>query len=458
MPSKCQECNSEASYGPPDVKSRTVCAKHKKPGMIYKKKLPKGCLEPGCSIHRPAFNYEGEKKGIYCVAHKLDKMINVLVKPESKCVECKVKSPTFGLPDGKATHCGKCRTKLKLDLVDLVSNLCDVDGCQTNATRGFPGEKPTKCKKHAQMNMIDVKNKKCQHPGCDKQPTYGLDKCTHCIEHKTDEMVDIKHDTEHCSEPDCKTRATYGFIGEKASRCKEHIEDGMVDTVSKMCITCNMIQPVYNYKNVKPPLYCNNCKLHGMVNIMCSNCASCGLFYVKSKDGLCSYCNPDAHHQTREATVVDFLRSKGLSFIHNKSVGKVCGSYRPDIKIDCLTHLVIVEVDEDQHAQYDDSCEIARMLNIYQAEGLPCVFLRYNPDQFKIGNEKRAHIVKQQVRLEILYKEIQKWVMRVPNSNIKVFRLFYTTKTEEFVEKFRIKEIVRAMYEHEKETWEKFLQ
>jgi len=91
-------------------------------------------------------------------------------------------------------------------------------------------------------------------------------------------------------------------------------------------------------------------------------------------------------HAEPEMINVNSLKENNISFIHNKSVGFVCGNYRPDIKIDAGTHFVIVEVDEDQHRQYDSSCEIVRMLNIYQAEGMRCVFLRYNPDVFRDEN------------------------------------------------------------------------
>jgi len=83
--------------------------------------------------------------------------------------------------------------------------------------------------------------------------------------------------------------------------------------------------------------------------------------------------------------------------IHNKPVGGECGKYRPDFLYDATTHFVIVEVDEDQHRGYDPECERIRMINIVQALGLRCVFVRYNPDGFKIGGktvrayEKKRH-------------------------------------------------------------------
>jgi len=70
----------------------------------------------------------------------------------------------------------------------------------------------------------------------------------------------------------------------------------------------------------------------------------------------------------------------------------------------------------------------------------------------------RCVIVKQELRLDTLYQEIQKWTLKIPNSYIKVYRLFYTTKNEAYIEKFKIKDIIRAMFENEKKSWEKHLE
>jgi hypothetical protein len=83
--------------------------------------------------------------------------------------------------------------------------------------------------------------------------------------------------------------------------------------------------------------------------------------------------------------------------IHDKPVGGDCGKYRPDFRYDALTHFVVVEVDEDQHKGYDPECERIRMINIVQAVGMRCVFVRYSPDAFHIDGktirvyEKKRH-------------------------------------------------------------------
>ena len=56
---------------------------------------------------------------------------------------------------------------------------------------------------------------------------------------------------------------------------------------------------------------------------------------------------------------------------------------RPDFVWDCKTHYVILEVDEFQHNDRPCECEQTCMVNVTQSLGRPCLWVRYNPDDFK---------------------------------------------------------------------------
>jgi hypothetical protein len=50
-----------------------------------------------------------------------------------------------------------------------------------------------------------------------------------------------------------------------------------------------------------------------------------------------------------------------------------------------LTHVVIIEVDEEQHKY--TPCEDTRIIKIWEdLAKRPCVFLRFNPDKYKDAN------------------------------------------------------------------------
>lgn len=460
MPSKCkfindngEKCGKYASYALPN-KALSRCATHKEPNMINPRTDKRCCIHPdhisGKSV-RASFNDPTESLPKYCKAHAQPNMINFNTR-NNMCKGCHKKQPSYGLLGEKATHCSKCALP---DMVDVISKLCEEKGCRKNPTRGYIGEKASRCKAHALPEMIDVKNKKCVQ--CSKQPTFGIIKPTHCIEHKSDEMNDLKHTSERCEQ--CKKRASYGY-GKKPTRCTEHREEEMKDVVSKMCCKCGEKQavfgetmdklycklckkdsmknikakmcekcgekqPVYNYKSERIGRFCCGCKKDNMVDVINPHCISCNLFMVRHPNKFCSYCSPTStlRQKTKEMEVVNFLKEEGIDFIHNKSVGFVCGNYRPDIKIDVGTHLVIVEIDEGQHAQYDQNCELARMLNIQQAEGLNCVFLRYNPDVFKINN--KAVKIHTKTRLQTLLEHVKIHMKRIPEDYMTIYRLYY---------------------------------
>lgn len=51
------------------------------------------------------------------------------------------------------------------------------------------------------------------------------------------------------------------------------------------------------------------------------------------------------------------------------------------------THYVILEVDEKQHKSCNVECECNRMVNIGQSLGQTVMFIRYNPNKYKIKNQ-----------------------------------------------------------------------
>ena len=160
-----------------------------------------------------------------------------------------------------------------------------------------------------------------------------------------------------------------------------------------------------NYLNAKTKVIII-CKKHGEFNMKpdyhirgnsgcqkCNYCPSCQLWRTWGK--LCEYCKPKSknklYQKTKEYAVVKYLKEKlpDYDFIHNKSVGSECtkndkqisnGHLFPDIIFDCDFYHLIVEVDEHKHRAANYKCEEQRMYNIIAKLGLPCIFIRYNPD------------------------------------------------------------------------------
>ncbi len=126
---------------------------------------------------------------------------------------------------------------------------------------------------------------------------------------------------------------------------------------------------------------------------------------------------------TKEMIVVNFLKNNNIEFTHNKSIGIECGNYRPDILIDCNSHFIIIEIDENQHEGYDKNCEMARMNNIYISLGLPTIFLRYNPDAFTQNNIIKK--IKKNDRLNILLDRVNYYKQNIITEPIIIEKIFY---------------------------------
>ncbi len=124
----------------------------------------------------------------------------------------------------------------------------------------------------------------------------------------------------------------------------------------------------------------------------CILCPSCGLWRTLGR--LCVYCKPKnqnkLYQKTKEMEIVKFLKQNlpDNDFIHNKSVSSDCtGTHLfPDILFDLIFYNLIIEIDEHKHRGANYQCDEKRMYDIITKLGLPCIFIRYNPDN-KLSNK-----------------------------------------------------------------------
>jgi len=169
------------------------------------------------------------------------------------------------------------------------------------------------------------------------------------------------------------------------------------------------------------------CKEHGEFNKQpanfilgqscpkCNMCPSCG-FYRTGGELCSSTCNDIAikkyREKSKEWVVVRYLQEKlpDYDFIHNKSVGSHCtkdekensnGHLFPDIRFDCDFYHLIVEIDEHKHRGADYKCDKQRMYDIISKLGLPCIFIRYNPDSKESNKEILLEKVQEYLELDI---------------------------------------------------------
>jgi hypothetical protein len=221
----------------------------------------------------------------------------------------------------------------------------------------------------------------------------------------------------------------------------------MIDIKNKKCrhIDCKKI-PYFNFADKKTAIFCKNHALDEMINVRDKTCKNswCTTLANPKYKGYCLRCFihefPDQeiarHYKIKETHVADYLREIFPDkFTFDKTVGG-CSKRRPDAYIDLLTHIIILECDENQHKDYDTTCEISRINELFTDLGdRPIVFIRFNPDaydnkpsSFKYHKTSGVPIIRNSEewngRLESLKNCINKYIHNIPSETIFEY-LFY---------------------------------
>jgi len=223
----------------------------------------------------------------------------------------------------------------------------------------------------------------------------------------------------------------------------------------KKCIVCKKKRPNFANPGDKVAQQCGDCKLDGMEDIKHPKCKSewCSTgISNKQYEGYCAYCYrhlfPDKpmarNYKTKESAVVQYVKEHfpEMDIITDKIIQGGCSKRRPDILIDTGEQIVIIEIDENQHTDYDCSCENKRIMELSQdVQHRPIVFIRFNPDYYKQNNKNISscwHINKQGIccikktkqkewndRLLALHNSVYYWTKHTTHKMVEIIQLFY---------------------------------
>ena len=374
------------------------------------------CVNYGCN-YVPKFNYEGLFNKVYCKKHSTPEMVNY-----------------------------------------FANKICKRSGCDTYSGYNFRGLKVRLyCGKHKLDGMVDVKNKTCITDGCDTLSIYnvrGLKFGLYCKKHKLDGMVDITNKT--CITVDCDTQPHHNIRGLKVGLyCKKHKLDGMVNVITKSCNSdgCDT-QPAYNVRGLKNGLYCVKHKLEGMIDVISKTCITdlCDTRVSNKYRGYCVRCfihtfpteTVSRNYKTKERNVVDCIKQMfpDLDWKEDMKISCGCSRRRPDMLLDIVYCVIVIEIDENQHTDYDSNCESKRMMEISNdVGGRPVVFIRFNPDKYTNGSVKitscwgvganglsvikKCKINEWKERTDALNKQIKYCIDNPSDKMIEVVHLFY---------------------------------
>ncbi len=216
----------------------------------------------------------------------------------------------------------------------------------------------------------------------------------------------------------------------------------------------------------KRKLYCKICAgsqicEHGKYKSRCKMCGGtdlcksswCETTGSRKYNGYCLPCciqicpeiQVSHNYKTKERDVVDRITQTftGFTWVADKKIQDGCSLRRPDLLLDMGTHIIIVEIDENKHTDYDCSCEHKRLMQISQdLQHRPIVFIRFNPDAYtnqdgalikscwRLSKQGVMLIIKNkqkewEERIDVLKQQIQYWIDNPTDKTIEIVELFY---------------------------------
>ncbi|VVB54445.1 Uncharacterised protein [uncultured archaeon] len=274
----------------------------------------------------------------------------------------------------------------------------------------YPNEtKGLYCKAHKLEGMTARKGAKCV---CGEIAYYAEDnkdkrtlKPTHCSEHRSEDMIVVTATCKECwDERKERVRPLFNIKGSTTGKyCREHAKPGM-RFVGTYCTLCDY--DIVSSRTFCFPL-CQNCWLELHPDDERAQ-------HIQHKQNLFTeeFKKEFEDTFTPEQVIYDRIMPNGIS------------KRRGDIVINCYTHYVVVELDENQHRHpsYTPECTETRINNLVEdGKCKPMAFIHFNPDGYKEGNKSTE---------SCFQKREGKWVLNQKEWTRRLTAVF--DKVEEF--------------------------
>jgi hypothetical protein len=351
--------------------------------------------------------------------------------------------------------CGECNVsdkesiKLKKKYVDkkcehnITKKICKI--CNPKAYCEHDKLK-NNCKDCGGMNICEHRKQKSQCKEC-----CGISFCIHgkykstCKDCKGSNICIHNKNKGYCKE--CSS-LNYCEHNREKRRCKICKGSGICihDKQKRKCFECKGNE-ICIHKKQKP-----QCKLCGGSSLCKSEW--CEKIANKKYEGYCLFCYvnlfPDKpitrNYKTKEKDVVDRILKlfPNFTWITDKKIQDGCSRRRPDLLLDMGSHIIIVEIDENAHTNYDCSCENKRLMEISQdLLHRPIIFIRFNPDDYmnKDGNKIKScwklnmttgligldqkKLKEWEERINSLVEQINYWIKNSTEKTVEIVELFY---------------------------------
>lgn len=317
-----------------------------------------------------------------------------------------------------------CRHHKHDTMVDVI-HVCRYNECVETAVSNYPRNKHRLyCETHALPGMVrhDSKIPCYGEQSCRTAPSFNFPGSTvrrYCKRHALQGMINV---TVSCRSPGCRTTASYNFPNCRGVRyCRTHATEGMTNVTKVLCKTPLCETQISNHR------------YEGM-------CLRCFMYTYPNRPVSKSY-------KTKEYSVVEHVQRcfPELDWIHDRVIPGGESKRRPDLYVDLSDRVVVVEIDENMHRDYECPCENKRLMEIsLDVKHRPLVFVRFNPDQYYTcdgtsvpscwGTDnnglpaiKRCKRDEWNERLNVLNETLRYWTdpAHVPDRTVELLHLFY---------------------------------
>jgi len=380
---EANDCTEKAIYG-----AKHPCAKPKWCTAHRKKKdIPVICGHRGCTVQSPLMcptdaSTDHPSTPAVCIWHALmHPGTYTAVRGTAVCF-CGERA-MFGI-DKKQMVCGACAESISRHLGTALLH-CHARNC-ARCAEGGATDRVTRINGEARVSVCrpcykdivkdgtgsgflpEKRSTACYHLGCDR---YGAlrkdnDGTLWCKDHATGDGYSDR--SRPCRGVNCRRPAFYAAAYNATPvACSDHATKGVeFNVVDPRCRVCLATQLVWHEATV-----------------------------VKKKNDLCSSCQRDGdglvRHRFYEKTIVKGIVAKltdaGLEFqdVRDRRIDMHAADreYRPDLVLRFEKKTIFIEVDEMQHAAYDNLCERVREAAILSSKAdidAEKLFIRVNPD------------------------------------------------------------------------------
>ena len=323
----------------------------------------------------------------------------------------------------------------------MMVNYCDFEECGEKSKYGVKQSKVSRCKDHKEEGMVTHSGEYCKHNRRQQRckQCKGVSICEHnkirsqCKDCKGSQICEHNRERGRCKQ--CKGSQICEHNRERGN-CKQ-CKGSQICEHNKRRIYCKKCKGSQICKHNRRREKCWQCNPES--NYFCIRRYDNGTRCIKEKrakskyDNYCTTCFVELFPEDDRSKTA-FLAREELNtkryldtefsgtFIYNRQLfiankDNTCTPHRRfiDFQTTIGTYVFCIEVDENQHKNYDPIDEEERIMQIYENANRKLIFIRFNPDNYIRNGITKKTLLKD--RFQILGDKIREVIDRIEHGD-----------------------------------------